>query len=332
MCEENNIGNSIVKWETVPVIHGNVKVYASTDPNHFPDQSPIAVANIAEQRLTLITADPSKRYYYKLVFNEKYPVTVATRNVNIPNIQNFRDLGGYPSYRNKKQIRWGKLYRSAEINELPDFSYRELKEIGIKTIIDFRSTEEMHNKKTIQPGFHVVHIPLPVKDLDQILQGLQNHTVLNDTVYRIAEEGGRALIRNHTREIKQVFDILLQKENYPIVFHGSSGKGRVGIISALILSALDVDDDIILDDYRLSNKYFNITLFSTFAYTLPAQSQEAITTLLSSREDFLTAAKKECERLYGSVDNYLKKAIGLEKEHIKKLQNILLEKTEIFSI
>ncbi len=331
VCEENNIGNSIVKWETIPLIQGNVKVYASTNPNQFPDTNPIAVANIADQRITLITADPSKRYYYKLVFNEKYPVKIATRNINIPDIQNFRDLGGYPSYSHKKQIRWGKLYRSAEINELKDFAYRELKDIGIKTIIDLRCPEELKNKKPLQPGFQVINIPLPVENLDQILLGLQQQTVLSDTVYRIAEEGARTLIRNQSKEIRQVFDVLLQPENYPVVFHGSSGKGRVGILSALILSALDINDDLILEDYRLSNKYFNITQFSKFAFKLPAQSQEAITTLLSSRENFLIVAKQECERLYGSVDNYLKKAIGLDKEDIKKLQGILLEKAEIFS-
>lgn len=40
VCEENNVGNSIVKWEIAPLIKGNVKVYASTDPNNIPEDSP----------------------------------------------------------------------------------------------------------------------------------------------------------------------------------------------------------------------------------------------------------------------------------------------------
>lgn len=47
--------------------------------------------------MTIITEDPSQRYYYMMVFNNKYRVRVATRNVNIPGVQNFRDLGGYKS-------------------------------------------------------------------------------------------------------------------------------------------------------------------------------------------------------------------------------------------
>lgn len=114
VCEENNVGNSIVKWEIAPLIKGNVKVYASTDPNNIPEDSPVAIANISDQRMTIVTTDPTKRYYYTLVFNDKYRVKIATRNVNIPGIQNFRDMGGYPSYPTKKRVRWGMLYRSAQ--------------------------------------------------------------------------------------------------------------------------------------------------------------------------------------------------------------------------
>ena len=73
-----------------PLIKGNVKVYASTDPNYIPEDSPVAMANIADQRMTIVTTDPTRRYYYTLVFNDKYRVKIATRNVNIPGIQNFR--------------------------------------------------------------------------------------------------------------------------------------------------------------------------------------------------------------------------------------------------
>ena len=114
VCEENNVGNCIVKWEMAPLIKGNVKVYASTDPDAIPEDVPVAMADISDLKMTIITNDPAKRYYYTLLFGDKYRVKIATRNVNIPGIQNFRDLGGYPSYSTKKQVRWGMIYRSAE--------------------------------------------------------------------------------------------------------------------------------------------------------------------------------------------------------------------------
>lgn len=325
VCEENNVGNCIIKWETAPLIHGQVKVYMSTNPELIPETMPVAAAAISDGRMTIVTDNPSQRYYYMMVFNNKYRVKIATRNINIPGIQNFRDLGGYKSSATGKNIRWGMLYRSAQIDSLGCAARRELKNIGIKTIIDLRTPEELNNYPQIQKGFNVVHIPIATGNMEKILQGIQEGRIKGDTINRIVERMNRELVTNYRNEYKKLFEVLLDYNSYPAIIHCSSGKGRTGIAAALVLASLGVNEDIIMQDYRLSNDYFNIPKASKYAYKLPVNSQEAITTVYTAKEDFLNAAKETIERTYGDVPTYLEKGLGLPAENIKSLQRFLLE-------
>ncbi|MDR0988057.1 MAG: tyrosine-protein phosphatase [Prevotellaceae bacterium] len=324
VCEENSVGNCIIKWETSPLIAGDVKVYASTSPNHVSEETEVASAPIADQHLTVVTANPRKRYYYTLLFNDKYRVKVASRNVNIPGIQNFRDMGGYHSYSTRKEIRWGMLYRSGQLETAGQHAFRKLKNLGIKTVIDLRTPLEAASTPTLPDHFNVVHIPLPTIEVEPLLKGIQQKSIRSDTVYRIVERMERTLVMNSTDEFRRLFDVLLNEDNYPLVIHCTTGIGRTGLASALILFALGVDSDMVMDDYRLSNIYYNIPRASRYVYSLPVRSQEAVTTLYSARENYLNAAKNEIESHYGNIDTYLESGVGLSKEEIKKLQHLLL--------
>ena len=325
VCEENNVGNAIIKWETAPILKGQVKVYASTSPDFIPEENPVATINIEKGKKTIVTNDPSQRYYYLMVFNNRYRVRVAARNVNIPGIQNFRDLGGYKSAETGKDTRWGMLYRSAQIDSIPFCSRRELKNMGIRTIIDLRSEEERHNYPQFHDeDFNVLHLPIATGNMEHILQDIRDKKIETDTIYRLVERMNRQLVTNYRKEYKELFTLLLDRNNYPVVIHCTSGKGRTGIVSALVLAALGVNEEAIMKDYRLSNDYFNIPKASRYAYKLPINSQEAITTIYSAKEDFLNAAKEQVDAEYGSVQAYLKKGIGLSAEEIERLRSILL--------
>ncbi len=326
VCEENNIGNSVIKWETAPLMKGQVKVYASTSPEVIPEDSPVAMSEISAGKMTIVTNDPSRRYYYRMVFDNRYRIKVATRNVNIPGIQNFRDLGGYRSADTDKSVGWGMIYRSGQIDSIPPCSRRELKNIGIRTIIDLRSEEERHNYPQLRDdAFNIVHIPIPTGNMDETLQGIREEKIKSDTIYRLVEQMNREVVANYRKEFKALFTVLLNRDAYPAVIHCTSGKGRTGIVSALLLTALGVNEDVIMSDYRLSNDYFNIPKASKYAYELPANSQEAITTIYSAKEDFLNAARQQIESEYGNVQAYLKEGIGLSAEEIEQLRSILLE-------
>ena len=323
-CEEDSASNSIImKWETRPAIEGEVKVFASTDPDHIRENRPVATAPIANQWMTIANNQPSQRHYYTLLFNDRYRVRVASRTVNVPGVQNFRDLGGYPVYAQHKRIRWGMLYRSARIDLSQPATRDKLNHLGIRTVIDLHTPSESPLPAGTLPGQpRVVHIPIPVDCLTDILADIDQQRIQPDTIGRIVERINRHIVAANAPAFRQMFDVLLDKENYPAVIQCSTGKGRTGIALALVLSALGVNDDDIMTDYRLSR--FNIPTAISYVYELPVRSQEALITLFSARENFLNAAKDEIERTYGSVDEYLTKAVGLQKDELKDLRKILL--------
>lgn len=324
-CEENSVGNCVLVWETTPAIQGKVKIYASTNPRNIPEKVAVAVANIADQRTTIVPGDPTQRYYYKMVFNNRHRVTAATRNINIPGIQNFRDLGGYATNKGK-EVRWGMVYRSGEMDNLPYSSLHELKNIGIKTIIDLRANNELCGVAPLKEnGFNVIHIPVGVLSIEKLVQQLRAGTIRNDSISKLIMELNREFVTLYREEFKRVFEVLLEKENYPVVINSVTGKEKVGLASALLLSSLGVSDDNILFDYQLNNKYFDIPKASNFGYSLPVNAQEAITTLYSAREDFINAAKAQIEKNYGDVATYLQHGLELSGEDLRHIRSILLE-------
>lgn len=329
VCEENNVGDNIVKWETYPAMQGEVEVFASTDPDNIPEEQPKASAPIPQQYLSIAGNNPAHRYYYTLLFDGRYRVKTAARNVVIPGIENVRDMGGYPSYKHKKQVRWGMIYRSAGIGSLDQRACDELANLRLRTIIDLRTSSEARTMDTTalrRAGIRLERIPIPVNDTDSILDGVLRHDIDNDSLHRIVLQMNRYWATQCTRQYRQMFDLLLDRANYPLLICCASGKGRTGVASALLLSALGVDEGSITDDYALSNRYLDIPKLSAKAYELPTRSQIAITTLLSAREDFLNAAHDAIEQQYGSIEAYLNEALGLDRKSQKRLQDILLEK------
>lgn len=327
VCEEDprvGRGNCIIKWETTPFIEGKVKIYASTDPDKIPEKNPVLTADISDQLATIVISDPTQRYYYKMVFNNRYRVVTASRNSVIPGIQNFRDIGGYSAAKGKK-IRWGMLYRSAQVESLSYSTFKELKNIGIKTVIDLRATEEVIKTPQLEEqGFNIVHIPIASINTEAIMEQLRGGKIKNDSIYRLMLRVNREMVIYYRAEYKKMFDLLEEEDNYPAMIVCATGMDRTAIASAMILSALGVNDETIMSDYLRSNDFFDIPRASGYGYRLPYNTQEAITTLFSAREGFLNAAKNQVEKNYGNIPTYLDKGLGLTGDNIKELRSILL--------
>lgn len=104
------------------------------------------------------------------------------------------------------------------------------------------------------------------------------------------------------KEIRQIFEILAEPLNYPLMIHCTQGKDRTGIIVVLVLLLAHVDPRAICDDYLLSEPEL-----------LPekAERMEDIKAVGLSEDfagcptDFVSKIEEYIERKYGGVEGYL---------------------------
>jgi protein-tyrosine phosphatase len=236
---------------------------------------------------------------------------------------NFRELGGYYS-EDRKQTAWGKVFRTQALALLSDRDMEKIREMGIKTIIDFRDDDEVKKAPSRLPkGVTIIRLPIAVGNntSDSVLQTMQSSLFDSIQGIRFMEEANRQFVTEFSAQYKAFFDVLLQEKNYPVAFHCTAGKDRTGFAAAMLLSALDVDWDTVMEDYMLTNKYLKPQLPVS---QISEQTSSALRMIWSVRPSYLNAAKDEIIQRYGSIDNYLQKELQVGKSEKDRLKDCLL--------
>ncbi|MDR1170132.1 MAG: tyrosine-protein phosphatase [Prevotellaceae bacterium] len=230
---------------------------------------------------------------------------------------NFRDLGGYSSANGRRTV-WRKVFRSQMLAQLSDRDVERLKELGVRTVIDFRDDDEVMKEPSRLPeSVRVVRLPIVVGSNDTFMQKMGDSPDSLQCV-DFMQTVNRSLVTEFAPQYRAFFAILLQAESYPIVFHCTAGKDRTGFAAALLLSALNVDWDTVMDDYLLTNQFLKPQ----------SLSEEAIAVarlMWSVQPSYLSAAKEEIITTYGSIDNYLNREMNVGKAEKERLMQYLLE-------
>ncbi|GHT61544.1 tyrosine phosphatase [Bacteroidia bacterium] len=324
---ENLEGNYHIKWETFPPMKGTVSIYESINPDSFDIQAPLAIVNISDGFKNVFAIRNLRRSYFKLVFNRKYSVITAERAVPMQQLTNFRDFGGYYN-ENNLQTQWGKLYRSSSLNYATTIDMKFLSALKIKTVIDFRSDDEKFKDPYRYNASQTFNLPLRENPhstfffYDKILSKRMRK---NDVI--IAQQDNLAFVMEHNADyFEQMFDILADKTNYPIVFSCALGKDKTGVAAALILSALSVDREQIISDFLLSNRLTDYDFFlpNLEVYYSDVDVQETMTAMLSSHQEVITYILDRVTKQCGSMDKFLENELKLSPQKRAKLKEIML--------
>ncbi|KAF1845880.1 uncharacterized protein K460DRAFT_386286 [Cucurbitaria berberidis CBS 394.84] len=123
-----------------------------------------------------------------------------------------------------------------------------------------------------------------------------------------------------TREMKQVFDVLADEVNWPVLVHCTQGKDRTGLVVMLVLFLLGVDQEVIEKDYVLSE--------SELAPEKEQRMKEIGSIGLSEQFavcplDVVTSVHSHLQEKYGGTEEYLEK-IGVNKDTVDLVKRKLL--------
>lgn len=218
---------------------------------------------------------------------------------------NFRDLGGYAGM-GGRALRWRRLFRSDHLANLTDVDRARLAALGPATAFDFRGGAERAATPYNLPG--ITQRSLAIEP--SVVQRMQDlvdagHSLTAPVVAGLMADLYRSLIRDQAHHFAALFNHLLQTDA-PVVMHCTAGKDRTGVAAALILLALGVSRDQVLQDYLLTNALYQHP-------PLP-QSQtpaDALAVLWRVQAGFLDAALQTADEEHGSIDRYLQACLGL---------------------
>jgi len=173
-------------------------------------------------------------------------VEIGDRLVPFEASFNCRDIGGYETV-DGRRVRRGCVFRSDTLHRLTAADLERARELGIRTVIDLRSTDELTEwgrfAHADSVAFH--HLPL----FEQEEPGLEpfDHDDPEPPVgemYVQMATAGRDALATSLRVIAE--------GEHSVVFHCAAGKDRTGILAALLLSTLGVSEDLVVADYEIS--------------------------------------------------------------------------------
>ncbi|NCD14251.1 MAG: tyrosine-protein phosphatase [Bacteroidia bacterium] len=324
VVEKDPEGDFLLKWEVSPDQEGNIDIYSSLTDSSLTSFTPVTSRRITDQVMKLNPTGSGLREYFILRTGGSYSGVVANRTIDMNRIKNFRDIGGYFTADNR-QMKWGEIYRSGNLSNATLYDQEKIRRLNIRTVIDFRSERTARRYPILlHPSIRKFALPLMPMDAQKLDEQLEEEDFDRSDAIRYVQEEYVNILENHKAQFGEMFDILTNDSNYPILLSGSLGKDGVGLATYLILYAIGVPPNSLEEDYMLSNQFIDPEMVEIDARNLSEPMQEAVTAMLTVNRAYLNYAIDHIKLTYGSVDNYLEKELRVTSGKRNLLRKYLL--------
>jgi protein-tyrosine phosphatase len=314
LVERDEQGVLVIRWQaSVPV---DVKVGSTpVASEHVPH------ATAVSDGLVRIDDPALPRAFVSLVPERGSPVVVAERRIPFSGITNLRDLGGYRTAAGGV-TRWGQVFRADALHKLTAEDLAAFRRLGVSTVYDLRGDDERSEFPGPVPSLHVPIVGRP-RDVDPPASPPQMTIRDGEEMLRDLYVG--ALVHS-AAEIGGIIRDLADAARTPALFHCHGGKDRTGIVAAVLLLALGVDRETVLDDYE-----------ATAHYRLPEHQQDSLASMLQAGISpeaaagvlgtprwAMAAAIDSLSTVHGGVDAFLTGPAGLNDAELVTLRRHLV--------
>jgi protein-tyrosine phosphatase len=241
------------------------------------------------------------------------------RHLNLAGASNFRDLGGYAA-RDGRAVRWRQIFRSNHLGHVTDPDIEILRGLGLRSAFDFRGTEERVAAMCVLKEIAVHSLPIEPTVVAALRARLATGVPLSSAdALEVMRGSYRDYVHNNTPRFRALFAHLLE-DRAPLVIHCTAGKDRTGFACALILHALGVPDDVIAQDYLLTNHFYRRD--PSASSDLPDDVSKVLGSVETS---FLAAAFDAIGADYGDLESYFSEGLGLGTRERAALEARYLE-------
>jgi protein-tyrosine phosphatase len=336
--ERTGDGNYRIRWRGTS--RGQrIAVYMTDNPANFYDNSVHSLSDLCapatestDDELVIANPDREVRHYFLLRPESGKPIVLAERRVALEGTPNFRDLGGYRTA-SGRHLRWGRIYRSGKLSSLTEADIHYFKRLGVALVCDFRLDFERRS----EPGWlrdegvpRRAELPVSPGSSESFQKSVGEGIVEVYDSTDLMKAMNRDFVINQTSQYARMFQLMLEG-NHPILIHCAAGKDRTGFGAAVILDVLGVDEEIIVEDYLLTNQYLSVEkemekLSNAFVdsrgFVIP---DSVLHPLIELRPEYIKACFEEIEHRYESKQHFYEAALGLDEAMIDRLKTIYLE-------
>ena len=242
---------------------------------------------------------------------------------------NFRDLGGLNTD-DGRLVRAGMIYRSEGPASFEPVHRDELAALGIRLVCDLRAaTERLKAPNDWAGTSRLLNI-----DINADLRANPSELLETMKEDRSVEALKCANVRNYAAmpgalrpRFRELIQAIVDGET-PVLIHCTAGKDRTGVLTALLLLALSVPEDVVKADYLRSeifgqNLWMRGGLREQIAGVFGFLPDDAfIDALVGVDPEFLDAALAALQREWGSIGAYLR-AAGIEDDLLDRYRQVM---------